>query len=316
MQYTSFDEFITGINAARANGDESRFVVDVGDTVYLIKRGDPLLNTSDVYLGGGDFRGLEHLNLSNVVLTAPTWIARMDQNNTYAVRVMDDFINDKAFKGCTGLTSVLVPDTLRLIGKKAFCMCTQLITINTRYADASVTNGLPAGVMLDRGAFHQSGLTSITMPQGSVFLDGCFSGCRNLVSADVSKCAMTFIPRYAFSECEQLSNVRLQADVRVIRTSAFGSCNLKRLELQSVVRIEDYAFQYNPLRTVTFGRNLATIGNKAFLNCQLQQVYLPRTTYINNDSYGNRSFDAGVNIVRGNVFMQLPNLETPLRIIF
>jgi hypothetical protein len=312
MEFDLLDDFIAEINQIRANGDNSRYVVDIGTTKYLIRKGDPSNGTQDVFLGAGDFRGLEHLKIQNVTFTSPTWIARFD-SNTYAVRVIEDYIQNKAFANCKSLTSVLVPDTLNLIGSKAFSGCENLIAIHTRYLDGSVTNGLPPGIMLDKGAFYKSGLTHIVMPTGSVFVDGCFSCCKDLVSADISKCAMTFIPAYAFSECENLSNVKFQSDLQMINVAAFSSCKLERLELQSVVRVHKFAFQNNPLRTLTFGRNITSVGVKAFVNCQLLQVYLPRHTYIYKDDYGNSSFDEDVNIVRGNVFMQLPNLETPLR---
>lgn len=76
------------------------------------------------------------------------------------------------FKNCTGLTTVILPDTIEIIGESAFQGCTSLRGIF-----------IPEGVTyLGAGAFHGcSALEAITVPSSVTFIGGrCFENCEKL----------------------------------------------------------------------------------------------------------------------------------------
>ena len=83
-------------------------------------------------------------------------------------------IGDSAFNGCTGLTSVTIPDSVKSIGESAFRGCTGLSSV-------TIGNGVTS---IGWGAFSGcTGLTSVTIP-GSVKSIGkyAFYGCSGLTS--------------------------------------------------------------------------------------------------------------------------------------
>ena len=80
-------------------------------------------------------------------------------------------IGDQAFSGCSGLTSVTIPDSVTEIGEYAFSGCIGLTSIT-----------IPAGVTrIGDYAFFCTELTSITIPAGVTSIgDSAFSSCFGL----------------------------------------------------------------------------------------------------------------------------------------
>ena len=105
-------------------------------------------------------------------------------------------IGDSAFKGCTELTSITIPDGVTGIGNKAFSDCTSLETVT-----------IPASVTYVR--------------------DSAFYGCTSLKSVTVPE-SVTYIGGYAFAECYSLKYADIPANVTGIGTSPF--CNCRSLE--------------------------------------------------------------------------------------
>ena len=84
-------------------------------------------------------------------------------------------ISDLAFSGCSGLTSVTIPESVTYIGGAAFYGC--------------------------------SGLTSVTIPEGVTSIRwSVFSGCSSLTSVTIPE-GVKSIDSYAFSDCSGLTSV-------------------------------------------------------------------------------------------------------------
>ncbi|MDE6444285.1 MAG: leucine-rich repeat domain-containing protein [Muribaculaceae bacterium] len=81
-------------------------------------------------------------------------------------------INYSAFKGCTGLTSVTIPESITYIGNEAFQGCTGLTSVTIPESMITIGNNAFQGC---------AALTSVTIP-GNVFVLGtlCFADCSNL----------------------------------------------------------------------------------------------------------------------------------------
>jgi hypothetical protein len=82
-----------------------------------------------------------------------------------------------AFKGCTGLTSVTLPNSLTSIGSMAFRDCTGLRNVT-----------IPSSVTyIGEYAFYQcTGLKSVTLPSSITSIGGgAFNGCKGLTSVTI-----------------------------------------------------------------------------------------------------------------------------------
>ena len=113
--------------------------------------------------------------------------------STYTIKEGTKFIGDKAFSGCTGLTSVTIPNSVTSIGGGAFSGC--------------------------------SGLTSVTIPNSVTSIGGsAFSGCRGLTSVTIPN-SVTSIGSSAFSDCSGLTSVMIPNSVTSIGDYAFDGCS-------------------------------------------------------------------------------------------
>lgn len=114
------------------------------------------------------------------------------------------------------------------------------VTIPSHYKGKPVT-------MIDHAAFHDSAVTSVTIPD-----------------------SVTAIPDYAFGFCSQLTNISIPNSVTFIGFSAFNSCtSLKSITLpSSLSTIQSSAF-YNcgNLETIRIPVSVTFIGNYAFAGC-------------------------------------------------
>ena len=112
----------------------------------------------------------------------------MLENTSIEIKAGTKGIAYSAFKDCTGLTSVTIPNSVTSIGDWAFSDCTGLTSITI---PDSVTS-------IGEGAFSDcTGLTSITIPD-SVTSIGCyaFCGCTGLTSITIPD-SVTSIGEYA-----------------------------------------------------------------------------------------------------------------------
>ncbi len=102
-------------------------------------------------------------------------------------------IGGGAFWGCSGLTSVTIPENVTSIGEAAFSGC--------------------------------SGLTSVTIPNSVTSIDyHTFSGCSGLTSVTIPN-SVTSIAGRAFNECSGLTSVSIPSSVTFIGDFAFSGCS-------------------------------------------------------------------------------------------
>ena len=146
-------------------------------------------------------------------------------------------IGDYAFNGCSGLTSITIPNSVTSIGDYAFQDCSGIISI-----------------------IIPSSITSIS--------EGTFTGCRNLTSVAIPN-SVTNIGYSAFDYCENLASVTIPDSVISISGCAFDSCGLIYVEIpNSVTTIDAYAFSYNPdLKTVVIGTSWIDSEGNEYTYC-------------------------------------------------
>ena len=101
-------------------------------------------------------------------------------------------ISNNAFKDCTNLTSITIPNSVTDIGYSAFEGCTSLTSI-------TIPNSV---TFIDDSAFYGcTSLTSITIPNGvTEIYKSTFQGCTSLTSITIPN-SVTYIGENAFFGC-------------------------------------------------------------------------------------------------------------------
>ena len=193
------------------------------------------------------------------------------------------------FEGCTSLSEIIVPEGVTVIPAYAFKGCTNIKTV-------SLPNTL---ITISGNAF--SGCTALTQINISESVSSVgassFSGCTSLKTIDFPKSLKT-IGASAFSGCKALENVSFNDGLTTVGGKAFEGCtNLKAIDLpNSLVTIEGYAFSgCTSLTSVEFPASVKTIGYRAFYKCTgLASIVYPvgwttASSYYESyrDNYGN-----------------------------
>ena len=165
-------------------------------------------------------------------------------------------------EGCTGLTSITIPNSVTSIGAQAFSDC--------------------------------SGLTSIAIPNSvSSIGDMAFYGCDNIKNKIIVNNLFVFLPRNyeghynipdhittivggAFQNCKKLSSVLIPNSVSSIGSLAFENCTSLTSVIipNSVTSIGIVAFlNCTNLTSVTIPNSVTSLGLGAFANCTIDKLF-------------------------------------------
>ena len=184
-------------------------------------------------------------------------------------------ISDRAFDGCTGLTSVTIPNSVTLIGRFAFYGCSSLTSVNI---PNSVTK---IGERVFEGC---TGLTSVTIGNSVTSIgERTFMDCTGLTSVAIGN-TVSNIGWRAFFGCTSLTSVTFNAENCESPISSdlawFKDCPLTSLTVGNDVKsIPKYlAYNQTKLKTVTIGNSVTSISDEAFGGCTgLTSVIIPNS---------------------------------------
>lgn len=171
----------------------------------------------------------------------------------------------------TGLTSVVVPDSVTLIGDLSFRECLSLRSINI---PDSVTEIGPEAF-----CFCKS-LTNVTFGENSqltTFFDFTFSGCTSLTSFTIPN-GVERIGRYVFSGCTSLTNIYIPDSVMDIYNNAFESTSLIDTAADGVQYVSNWVVGCvdKSVTNLTLREGTRGIANEVFKNCtSLTSVHFP-----------------------------------------
>ena len=220
----------------------------------------------------------------------------------YEVKWIGGEWEDKAFQGCTGITSIVIPDSVISIDRSAFFGCTSLaeITVSPDNKNYSSVDGVLFNkdgselIIYPKG----NGRSAYTVPDGVTSISGsAFSGCTSLKEIVIPD-SVTTIGSSAFEGCTSLSKVKLSNNLRIIQERTFYDCtSLAEIvipdsvtEISGRIDTEYYGGAFigcTSLAEIVIPDSVTKIGVSAFLGCtSLSKVKLPKNlTSINSDVF-------------------------------
>ncbi len=215
------------------------------------------------------------LSLKAVIITDGTsigWNAFYGCSGLTSITIPNNVtsIGSSAFSGCTGLTSIMIPNNVTSIGSFAFSGCTGLTSITIPESTTSIGSS----------AFKNcSGLTSITIPDNFTSIDeSAFYGCSGLTSITIPN-NVTSIGSSAFSGCTGLTSIMIPNNVTSIGSFAFSGCSgLTSVTIpDGVTSIGNGAFnRCTSLINITVPNSVTSIGEGAFYGCsELTSITIP-----------------------------------------
>lgn len=161
------------------------------------------------------------------------------------------YIKEFAFKNCTKLTVVNVPDTLEHIDKYAFQNCEELSEIKFNEGLTYIGDGafsgcyelksinLPSTLDYIRiNTFENCGLEGdLTLPGNlEMIQDNAFRGCYNLNGKLVIGDGIKVIGEAAFWDCSFTGELVIPESVKWIRPSAFSGCKFSKIHMHTKIR--------------------------------------------------------------------------------
>ena len=257
----------------------------------------------------GDYEYDYTINTEDGTATITKFRALVD--GSYDITIPTDFgrfpvtaIGDDAFRGCSALKKVTIPQSVTSIGDSAFAGCHNLdsVTINDAatsigrraFAECPLTTTLELGENIttigDHAFYYCLKLKSVTIPQSVTSIgDHAFGECVSLKTLSFGENSfgenietnIKTIGNYAFFHCNDLESVTIPQSVTSIGREAFRFCNnMKSLAINGAIEsMGTGAFAgCISLEKISLGENIKTIGYSAFASCtsiNLTNVTIP-----------------------------------------
>ncbi|MBR2336388.1 MAG: leucine-rich repeat protein [Clostridia bacterium] len=257
-------------------------------------------NGENTYVTGLNNPSEEEFEIPQRLLGRP--VTKIDNNafkdctNIESITIPDTVtsIGDNAFKGCTSLTSIVIPETVTEIGDGVFDGCTSLTNVTLPSTITKISGRMfkgcssltsftiaPSITEIGEDAFRDcTGFTSMVIPQTVTEIgDGVFDGCTNLTGITLPTTIIKIRDRM-FKGCVSLANFTIAPNITEIGASAFMGVGLSSIVIpNTVTNIGKSAFEdCDSLTSITIPNSINSLSEELFSNCDnLYSVALPST---------------------------------------
>ena len=197
------------------------------------------------------------------VLTIPEVV--YNNGNTYTVTE----IGYCAFDGQKTITAVVIPKSVKSIGRQGFFNCIALKTVTFQNASQSALETIDASAF-----YYNMELTSISLPQSIKTIKSfVFYNCSKLTSVTLPN-GLTTLGESVFEGCSSLRSISIPPKIEILEREVFAACK--------------------SLTSITIPSNIKSISFQVFRDCTgLTTVTIPSTVserlFSNNGSpyFGN-----------------------------
>lgn len=190
---------------------ENNLFKNSGLTTFICKKGDDYQFSNFKSIGDSVFEGCNNLQ----------WFGSTQGTLDLSNCPNLETIGNRAFYGCTGITKIIIPNSVKVIGKEAFRGCVGLEEINF------LTGGDENELTIGQDAFYGcSNLANINntwksghipsgnkqiLPQRTAFLgQGAFHDCTSLESLAIPTNFLKYVGNSLFKNCKKLETVEFR----------------------------------------------------------------------------------------------------------
>ena len=291
-------------SALAQNNFDFSAVAPSGQTLYYKIIWGGTSNVEVVPPNGNNYSAYTGYTSPTGSLTIPSSVS--NNGNTYSVTR----IGERAFALCHGLTSVVIPNSVTIIGNQAFIGCgLPSITIpnSVTYIGYNAFDGVRhveyhgSATGAPWRAYSMNGVTdgdfvfsnsnndtliaylgtgsAVTIPSSVTTISNrVFCNCSGLNSVIIPN-SVTSIGEYAFQNCRGLTSITIPSSVTSIGMEAFSFCSgLTSVTIsEGVTSIGDFVFSgCSGLTSVTIPSSVTSICENAFSGCSgLTSVTIP-----------------------------------------
>ena len=243
-----------------------------------------VVDHSIYYLDNNEYVCIEFFNTEDYALNATEITVKDYIDGIPVTVVMGAQIKYNNKKCYSKLTKVNIPNTVKTIGKRAFCKLKNLTQVNLPDSITKIESYAFSGLKkmtelylpdsitkIGECAFLNTNIAKINMPRSLKDSHGCFTGMKKLKSITIPK-EIKYISDYTFQSDTSLSKVIFEGNnVDSIGDFAFSGCkSLKEFKFpKKLVVIGDYAFADSGLSgKVILPKKCYYIAEGAFNGCK------------------------------------------------
>lgn len=196
-------------------------------------------------------------------------------------------IGERAFKGCKYLEEVVIGKNVKFIGKQAFFGCSKLKRVKLPNSILQIGSScfcgakeleevnIPRNVkIIQPNTFYMTNITDIEIPDSvKEIKHEAFGFCKRLQNVKFGN-GLKLIEYSTFIECNQLTNIVIPESVEALSSSAlyaYTGCNYMDIEIKSEnIEIGRNCFCGQNINSIKFGKSVLLVEQGIFSSCKLK----------------------------------------------